>query len=75
MRDAEMLVMCNMLSVTGCRIQTTTFSHTMQSDGSKAPKTPYLVQKLRTYLLYKPSYRQFSVKVSKFPLPWQRGLV
>ena len=26
MRDAEMLVMCNMLSVTGCRIQTTTFS-------------------------------------------------
>ena len=27
MRDAEMFVMCNMLSVTGCRIQTTTFTY------------------------------------------------
>jgi len=38
------------------------------------PKTPCLVQESWTYLLYKPSYSQFSVKISKFPLPWQRGL-
>jgi len=35
----------------------------------------WLVKESRTYLLYKPSYSQFSVKISKFPLPWQRGLV
>jgi len=39
------------------------------------PKTPCLVQESRTYLLYKPSYSQFYVKISKVPLPWQRGLV
>ena len=34
------------------------------------PKTPCLVQKSKTYLLYMPSYSQFSVKISEFSLPW-----
>jgi len=37
------------------------------------PKTPSLVQVLRTYLLYKPCYGKFSVKISKFSLPLQQG--
>ena len=36
-------------------------------------KTPYLVQESRTYLLYKPSYSLFSVKISKFVLPGNGG--
>jgi len=42
---------------------------------SSTPKIPWLVQESPTYLVYKPSYSQFSVKISKFSLPWQRGLV
>ena len=32
-------------------------------------------QESGTYLLQKPSYSKFSVKIFKFSLPWQQGLV
>ena len=36
---------------------------------------PRLVQEYGTYLKYEPSYGKFGVKISKFSLPWQQGLV
>jgi len=37
------------------------------------PENPRLVQDSRQYLLHKPSYNYFSVKVPEFLLPWQQG--
>ena len=42
---------------------------------SPTPITPYYVQEWGSYLSYKPSYCQFSVKIFKFSLPWQQELV
>jgi len=39
------------------------------------PQTPSLVQEYGTYLKYEPSYGKFGVKISKFSLLWQQGLV
>jgi len=39
------------------------------------PKTPNLVQNYGTYLKCELSYCDFCVKISKFSLPWQQGLV
>jgi len=42
---------------------------------SPTQKTPRLVQESGTYLLQKPSYSKFSVKIFKCSLSWQQRLV
>ena len=37
-------------------------------------ENPYYVHESESYLLLKLSYGEFSVKISKFSLPWQQGV-